>query len=174
LQEASRPAFRTYAQKIVENARVLAESCIEQGMQVLTGGTDNHLLLVDVSATYGLTGRQAETALRECGITLNRNALPFDENGPWYTSGLRVGTPAVTTLDMGTHEMREIGAIMHQVLSQVTPTTTGSGKTSKAKYRLETRAAEAARSRVHALLDRHPVYPQLDLAMLMSSIGEQP
>ncbi len=91
-QEASQPSFKTYAQKIVENSSALAAACIAQGMHVPTRGTDNHLLLVDVAKSYGLTGRHAESALRDCGITLNRNSLPFDANGPWYTSGLRLGT----------------------------------------------------------------------------------
>src|SRR5919106_132180 len=99
-----------------------------QGATVVTGGTDNHLLLVDVRP-YGLTGRQAETALREAGITLNRNVIPFDPNGSWYTSGLRLGTPAVTTLGMGPDEMREIAAIVHTVLDATQPV-----PDSKAKY----------------------------------------
>src|SRR5919204_5356987 len=86
-------------------------------MQVLTGGTDNHLLLLDVHKSFGLTGRQAESAIRECHMTLNRNALPFDENGPWYTSGLRVGTPAATTLGMTPSDMREVARVFKLVLS---------------------------------------------------------
>lgn len=176
LREASAPSFQRYARAIVENARALAAACMDQGMTVLTGGTDNHLLLVDVAATYDLTGRQAETALRECGITLNRNALPFDRNGPWYTSGLRVGTPAVTTLGMGKAEMSEIAETMKLVLSNTSPKIIESGKqagqTSKAKYELSEDVAEEARERVRSLLDRYPLYPQLDLDMLLASVGE--
>ena len=170
LREASTPEFRAYAHKIVENAQALAEGCIEEGIAVLTGGTDNHLMLLDVAATFGLTGRQAESALRECGITLNRNSLPFDPNGPWYTSGLRVGTPAVTTLGMGTAEMREIAAVMKRVLANATPSTIATGRQkgqqSKAKYDLTPGIAEEARGRIGALLDRHPLYPELDLALM--------
>jgi len=101
--EANRPEFKAYARKIVENSRAMVEECLRLGMKVATGGTDNHLFLVDVSP-FGITGRQAESALRQCSITLNRNALPFDPNGPWYTSGLRIGTPAVTTLNMNREE----------------------------------------------------------------------
>lgn len=172
LKEASQPSFREYAHKIVENAQALAQTCLDQSMQVLTGGTDNHLLLLDVAETFGLTGRQAETALRECGITLNRNALPFDPNGPWYTSGLRLGTPAVTTLGMTPAEMQEIAAIIKLVLSHVTPTTTKDGKKSLAKYRLDEQIARQGRERVRALLDQYPVYPELDLDMLLASVGE--
>jgi len=105
--EALRPEFKDYAGRIARNAKALAEAFIRNKATVVSGGTDNHLCLVDVRP-YGLTGRQAESALRECGITLNRNSIPFDPNGPWYTSGLRLGTPAVTTLGMGQGEMSEI------------------------------------------------------------------
>ncbi|HBF39723.1 MAG TPA: glycine hydroxymethyltransferase, partial [Firmicutes bacterium] len=126
--------------------------------------------LIDVRP-FGLTGRQAESAVRECGITLNRNALPFDTNGPWYTSGLRVGTAAVTTLGMGAAEMKEMAAIFKLVLSHTKPETitTGehAGKLSKAKFILDEKAKTEARSRVKALLDRFPVYPELDLEFLI-------
>src|SRR5258708_6346182 len=119
-REASSPEFKVYSQAIVDNARALAQACIDLNMHVLTGGTDNHLLLVDVAQSYGLSGRQAESALRECGITLNRNALPFDTNGPWYTSGLRLGTPAVTTLGMSASDMKAIATLINRVLSTTT------------------------------------------------------
>ncbi|MES1209933.1 MAG: glycine hydroxymethyltransferase, partial [Pseudomonadota bacterium] len=93
LREASGPSFRDYARRIVDNAQALAAACEREGLHVVTGGTDNHLLLVDVGR-LGLTGRQAEAALRAFDVTLNRNAPPGDPNGPWYTSGLRLGTPA--------------------------------------------------------------------------------
>ncbi|HEX5504153.1 MAG TPA: glycine hydroxymethyltransferase [Thermomicrobiales bacterium] len=170
LREASAPSFRDYARRIVENARALADACQAEGIAVLTGGTDNHLLLLDVAATFGLTGRQAESALRECGITLNRNALPFDQNGPWYTSGLRVGTPAATTLGMGPDEMRETGAVIKRVLAATAPAIVASGKqkgqASKARYRIDPAIAQEARGRVQDLLDRHPLYPELDLGVL--------
>lgn len=162
-REAARPAFRTYAHKIVENARALAEACLTEGMQVLTGGTDNHLLLLDVGATFGLTGRQAESALRACAITLNRNALPFDANGPWYTSGLRLGTPAVTTLGMGVAEMRAIARVIKQVLANTTPAATTKGTASRTHYQLDLGVIDEARGRVGALLDQYPLYPELEL-----------
>ncbi len=93
--EALRPEFTTYAHQIVANARALGEAFVREGLNVLTGGTDNHLLVLDVASTHGITGRQAEDAVRRCGITLNRNPIPFDPNGPWYTSGLRFGAAAV-------------------------------------------------------------------------------
>jgi glycine hydroxymethyltransferase len=158
LQEALDPSFRDYAHAIVDNARTLADGLQSRGATVLTGGTDNHLVLVDVTASYGLTGRQAESALRSCGLTLNRNSLPFDVNGPWYTSGLRLGTPAVTTLGMGAAEVTEVADIITSVLAEVRP-----AADSKAKYSLDDAVIERARGRVADLLARHPLYPEIDL-----------
>lgn len=174
LQEASGPDFRSYAHAVVDNAGAMAEALKAEGVDVLTGGTDNHLMLVDVTRSFGLTGRQAESALRESHLTLNRNALPYDPNGPWYTSGLRIGTPAITTLGMGMSEMTEIARIIKLVLSATKPTLIEKGeqkgKSSKAKYHLEPAAADQARQRVHDLLERYPLYPNLDLDLLLSSL----
>jgi glycine hydroxymethyltransferase len=160
-REALSPSFELYAKRIVENSATLAEACQSEGMRVLTGGSDNHLLLVDVAKSFGLTGRQGEAALRECHMTLNRNSLPDDPNGPWYTSGLRIGTPAATTRGMGREEMREIASIAKLVLAATKPTLTPQGAPSQAKFSVEPRAAEAARSRVAAMLARFPLYPEL-------------
>ncbi len=169
LTEALQPHFKQYAQTIVDNARALAQACIDQGMTVTTGGTDNHLLLIDVRS-FGITGRQAESAMRECAITLNRKSLPNAPNGPGYTSGLRIGTPATTTLGMNSDDMKEIASIVKRVLAGTTPTTItkgdNAGKPSKAKYELDAAARDEARSRVLALLQRYPVYPNLDLGFL--------
>jgi len=174
LREANTPEFKTYAGRIVENAAALAKACIEEGLTIATGGTDNHLMLIDVRP-QGITGRQAESAVRECGITVNRNSLPFDPNGPWYTSGLRIGTPAATTLGMGTEEMAEIAAVIKLVVANTQPATIASGpnagKPSKAKYELDAAARDAARARIAALLGRFPVYPELDLAFLQEHFG---
>ncbi|BCL80254.1 serine hydroxymethyltransferase [Ktedonobacteria bacterium brp13] len=169
-REASQPEFQTYAHNIVENAQALAEACINEGLHVLTNGTDNHLMLIDVARTFGLTGRQAESVLRECKITLNRNSLPFDANGPWYTSGLRIGTPAITTLGMGTDEMREIASIIKRVLANATPTQTTSGKASLSKYRLDSAIQNEAQQRIQALLQKHPLYPELDLEIINQGV----
>jgi len=169
LTEAAAPEFKTYAAKIAENAKALAAGCIDEGLTLATGGTDNHLMLIDVRP-LGLTGRQAESAVRECGITLNRNSLPNDPNGPWYTSGLRIGTPAATTLGMGEADMKEIAAVIKTVLVATKPATiekgANAGKPSKAKYEIEPAALEEAKGRIQALLGRFPVYPNLDLAFL--------
>jgi glycine hydroxymethyltransferase len=166
LREASQPSFQTYAAQIVENAQTLAEALQRKGVTVATGGTDNHLLLVDVATTFGLTGRQAESTLREVGMTLNRNALPFDVNGPWYTSGLRVGTPAITTLGMGAGEIEEIADVMANVLRATKPSTTKDGKPSLAKSETDAAAEDEARSRISALCHKFPVYPELDLSII--------
>lgn len=160
-REALAPEFETYAKKIVENAAALAAACQSEGMTVLTGGTDNHLLLVDVAQSYGLTGRQAESVLRECHFTLNRNSLPDDANGPWYTSGLRLGTPAVTTLGMGTAEMREIASIAKSVLSATRAAQGADGKAHRAKYVIDSGVSQAAQTRVLELLKSYPLYPEL-------------
>jgi glycine hydroxymethyltransferase len=165
LREASTPAFAAYASRVVANARSLASSCVASGLTVATGGTDNHLLLVDVSK-LGLTGRQAESLLHDCGVTLNRNALPFDPNGPWFTSGLRIGTPAATTLGMGAAEMAELGSIMGEVLKAAEPATAKDGKSSRAKASIGEAERSEARRRVGAIMDRFPVYPELDLEFL--------
>jgi glycine hydroxymethyltransferase len=167
--EALKPSFIEYAARIVENSQALAAACMDEGIDVATDGTDNHLMLLDVRS-FGLNGRQAESVLRECGITLNRNALPFDPNGPWYTSGLRVGTPAVTTLGMGVQQMKEIASIIAVVLKAASPKilTRGknAGKPSKAKYDIDDAVVQNARKRVEALLDAYAVYPNLDLDLL--------
>ncbi len=174
LKEANSPQFKIYAAKIVENSKALAQYCQEEGMAIATGGTDNHLFLVNV-VPFGLTGRQAESAVRECGITLNRNSLPFDVNGPWYTSGLRIGTAAVTTLGMDNTEMKEIAAILKLVVANTRPEIIKSGentgKPSKAKYQIDDQVKGEAKKRVKDLLDRFPVYPELDLEILVKYFG---
>ncbi len=167
--EALRPEFRDYARRIVDNARSLADAFIGGGLDVVSGGTDNHLVLLDVRP-FELTGRQAESAVRECGVTLNRNTIPFDPNGPWYTSGLRLGTPAVTTLGMGAEEMRQIASLMTLVLKHTTPDDGPKGR-SKAKYQIADDARSEAQARVQSLLQRFPVYPELDLELIDSLLA---
>lgn len=168
--EANKPEFKTYAQNIVKNSRALADACIKKGMKIATNGTDNHLFLIDVTG-FGINGRQAESVLRECGITLNRNALPFDVNGPWYTSGLRIGTPAVTTLGMTEAEMEQIADVLYLVLSNTKPAVIKTGKNagnnSKAKFDIDAGVAQEAKAKVKVLLDKYPVYPELDLDFLL-------
>ena len=166
-REAAKPEFKDYAKKIVENTQALAAACIKNGIEVLTGGTDNHLFLANVRV-LGINGRQAESALHECTITLNRNSIPFDPNGPWYTSGLRIGTAAVTTLGMGKAEMDELGSIIALVLKNTVqaPDAKDPAKKSKAKYIIDPKAKAEALDRIKKLQDRFPVYPELDLKLL--------
>lgn len=170
-REALKPEFQTYAHKIVENSQALAAAFQAEGLEVLTGGTDNHIVLVDIATTFGLTGRQAEAALSSCNITLNRNSLPFDKNGPWFTSGLRFGTPAVTTLGMGTAEMQEIARLTKLVLSNTKPGVTKKGEASRGTFRLNPAAEQEAKQGVQALLSRYPVYPEFDLDLLLAAVA---
>ncbi len=166
LQEASQPSFADYAQRVVENCAHLSDGLQSAGAKVVTGGTENHLLLVDVRP-YGLTGRQAEGAVREADVTLNRNVIPFDPNGAWYTSGLRMGTPALTTMGMGEAEMREIASLVHKVLQATEPQViakgANAGKPSPARFSLDPQVRDEAKSRVADLLGRHRLYPEIDL-----------
>ncbi len=114
--EALAPAFRTYAQHVVTNARVLAETLIAAGFPLVSGGTDNHLMLLDLR-DRGMTGKVAEEALHRAHMTVNKNAVPGDPQKPWVTSGIRIGTAALTTRGMGEAEMRSIGLWIARVLS---------------------------------------------------------
>jgi glycine hydroxymethyltransferase len=118
-QEAMQPGFRDYARQIVSNAKVLAETLTAEGFRVISGGTDTHLMLVDVFSR-GMLGSEAEKALGEAGITVNKNAIPFDTNPPLKPSGIRIGTPAVTTRGMKEEEMRQIGRWIAQSLDNRT------------------------------------------------------
>ncbi|MGC1212501.1 MAG: glycine hydroxymethyltransferase, partial [Micromonospora sp.] len=156
LAEARRPDFADYAQRIVDNAQALAEGLARRGAKLVTGGTDNHLVLIDVSG-YDLTGRQAEQALLDSGIVTNRNAVPQDPNGAWYTSGIRIGTPALTSRGLGTAEMDQTAELIHTVLSQTRP-----GE-SKAKYVLDPALADKVSKQATELLTSFPLYPAVDL-----------
>jgi len=113
--EALKPEFKAYGQRVIDNARALAAALASGGVRLVSGGTDNHLLLVNVSGK-GLTGKDAEELLEHVGITCNKNTVPFDQESPFVTSGIRLGTPALTTRGMGTDEMRTIGGWMLEAL----------------------------------------------------------
>jgi glycine hydroxymethyltransferase len=162
LAEARQPSFREYAQQVVDNAQALAAGLLGRGARLVSGGTDNHLILVDVTG-YGLTGRQAESALLDCGIVTNRNAIPQDPNGAWYTSGIRLGTPALTTRGLGVGEMDRIAELIHAVLGQVRPGTTAAGAPSKASYQLDPDLSSRIRQEAADLLAGFPLYPNVDL-----------
>ncbi|HEU4347271.1 MAG TPA: glycine hydroxymethyltransferase [Actinoplanes sp.] len=154
--EARRPEFADYAQRIVDNSQALAAGLLSRGATLVSGGTDNHLVLIDVNK-YGLTGRQAEQALLDSGVVTNRNAIPQDPNGAWYTSGIRIGTPALTSRGLGTAEMDQIAELMHTVLTQTTPAG------SKAKYHLDPAVADRVSKQATELLADFPLYPSVDL-----------
>jgi len=162
-REANRTEYRAYAQQVVDNARALTEGLKKQGLEVLTGGTDNHIVLLNLTG-LPITGRQAEQALRDAHVTVNRNAIPNDKNGAWYTSGVRIGTPALTTLGMKEPEMEEIASIIASVLKGTEPTLVEkSGKPSRAKYRIDDAVIEEAKARVEKLNARFPLYPEIAL-----------
>lgn len=116
--EAMQPEFVVYQERVLENARVLAAELGRQGLRILTGGTDNHLVLADLTPA-GVTGRQVEEALESVGIIVNRNSIPFDSRPPQITSGIRLGTPAVTTRGFGVGEIRRIAGLIIKVLSHL-------------------------------------------------------
>lgn len=153
-REALSPSFRAYAQSIVSNARALSSRLAKNGVHLLTGGTDNHLLVVDVYKSFGLTGLQAEGLLRKAHLTVNRNAILHDANGPWVTSGVRMGTPAVTTLGMGAREMEEIADLFTMLLQSAKPL-------SRSEAAAPDEALQAVQEGVKALLARFPLYPEL-------------
>jgi glycine hydroxymethyltransferase len=159
LAEARQPAFAGYAARIVANARALAEGLARRGVSLVSGGTSNHLVLADVAASFGLTGRQAESALLDAGVVTNRNSVPRDPNGAWYSSGIRMGTPALTTLGLGAGEMDEIADIIVTALRATSPETA----TARAKYVIDAAVAAASRQRCADLLARHPLYPGIEL-----------
>jgi glycine hydroxymethyltransferase len=162
-KEANTPAFKTYAQKIVDNASSLADNFLQKGVRLVSGGTENHLMILDVSR-FGLTGRHAETALRAAHITVNRNAIPFDAQGPWYTSGIRLGTPALTTLGMGPEQLKEIADIIVSILSHTQPTIVQkTGQPSKANCTTQPDILERAKQRVTELLRHFPLYPEIEI-----------
>jgi glycine hydroxymethyltransferase len=140
-QEALAPAFKVYQAQIVANAKTLASSLVAEGWRLVSGGTDNHLMLIDVFAR-GITGKVAEKALDRAGITVNKNTIPYDTNTPMVASGIRVGTPALTTRGMKEPEMEEVGRLISRALKSVDN---------------ESALAEVKRD-VHKLCDRFPLY----------------
>lgn len=157
LAEARQPSFQAYAQRVADNAKSLAEGFLKRGARLVTGGTDNHLVLLDVQS-FGLTGRQAESALLDAGVVTNRNAIPADPNGAWYTSGIRFGTPALTSRGFNGDEFDKVAELVVDVLSNTTP-----DGTSKAKYTLADGVADRVKAASSELLAANPLYPGLTL-----------
>jgi len=145
--EALHPSFPRYAQAVVDNAKALAETLVEEGLAIVSGGTDTHLMLVDLRP-LDLTGRDAEKALERAGMTCNKNGIPFDPRPPTVTSGIRLGSPAATTRGFGTEEFRQIGRWIGEVLR-------GLARHANDNEAVERRVREA----ITALCERFPVYP---------------
>lgn len=115
--EALQPEFKQYIQNVVNNAKALSDSLTKRGAKIVSGGTDNHLFLLDVDKSFGLTGKVAEKLLDEVGITTNKNTIPFETKSPFVTSGIRIGTPAVTTRGLIEEDMETLAEIIYNVLS---------------------------------------------------------
>ena len=141
LEEALQPAFKEYAAQVVKNAKTLAAALQEKGFRIVSGGTDNHLMLVDLRSK-GVTGKEAQNLLDGVGITANRNTIPFEPLSPFVTSGIRLGSPALTTRGFKETDMEEVAAIIALVLDHAT----------------DTAAQEEARKRVDALCKKYPLY----------------
>src|SRR5437879_840950 len=141
--EAMQPTFKDYARQVVANAKVLAETLAREGFHIVSGGTDTHLMLVDVFSK-GMLGSEAEKALGEAGITVNKNAIPFDTNPPMKPSGIRIGTPALTTRGMKETEMRQVGRWISEVLH----------------HRTDTSVLGKIRKQVLQLAEAFPLYPE--------------
>jgi glycine hydroxymethyltransferase len=161
LAEARQPAFGAYAQQVADNAKALADGFLRRGARLVTGGTDNHIVLLDVTS-FGLTGRQAESALLDSGVVTNRNAIPSDPNGAWYTSGIRFGTPALTTRGFGAADFDRVAELVVDVLKNTQPAQ-GAAAPSKAKYTMEDGTAERVHAAATELLAANPLYPGLAL-----------
>jgi glycine hydroxymethyltransferase len=143
-REALQPAFKDYAHQVVANARALARKIMDEGFRVITGGTDTHLMLIDVFA-QGILGSEAENALGQAGITVNKNAIPFDSNPPLKPSGIRIGTPALTTRGMKEKEMVQTGAWIVEAL----------------RNHKDAQALARIRKQVLELAEAFPLYPEL-------------
>jgi glycine hydroxymethyltransferase len=118
-KEALAPEFKEYQRQIIKNAKAMADELKNQGFRLVSGGTDNHMMLVDLIAK-GVTGKEAQEALDRAAITVNKNSIPFDTKGPQVTSGIRIGTPAVTTRGMKENEMRQIASYIAEVIKNIT------------------------------------------------------
>jgi glycine hydroxymethyltransferase len=162
LAEAQQPGFQVYAQQIADNAKALADGLMKRGVELVTGGTDNHIVLMDVRS-FGLTGRHAESALLDSGIVTNRNSIPRDPNGAWYTSGVRLGTPALTTRGLDENGMDRVAELIVDVLAATSPEAGPSGAPSKAKYRMADGVADKTKAACSELLSGYPLYPEVDL-----------
>ena len=141
--EAMKDEFKVYAKRVVENAKVMAQEFIEMDYDIISGGTDTHVVLMDLS-NKGISGKAAEKALEKAGITVNKNMVPFDQRSPFITSGIRVGTPAITTRNMGSNEMKKIASFINTVVTDADNNDT----------------IQNVKSQVKELCDSFPIYEE--------------
>ena len=160
--EASKESFQDYAHQILKNAKAFAEKLSSLGVKLISGGTDNHLLLLDVYSSFGITGLQAEKALRKALLTVNRNTIPQDKNGAWFTSGIRFGTPAVTTRGMKEEHMEKIATWMAAVLKNTKPLFDKEKQImSKKEIEIDNQVVEKIKKEIESFLLDFPLYPEL-------------
>ena len=157
LAEARQPTFQVYAQRVADNAKALAEGFLKRDARLVTGGTDNHIVLLDVTS-FGLTGRQAESALLDSGVVTNRNSIPADPNGAWYTSGIRFGTPALTTRGFGADDFDRVAELVVEVLSNTQP----AGNAFQGQVRAGRRHGRPGARRGSRAAGREPAVPRPD------------
>lgn len=163
-REAQQKRFQDYAKQVIANAQAMAERLASREVKLFTGGTDNHLLVMNVMSSFGLTGRQAETAMREALMTVNRNAIPNDVNGAWYTSGVRIGTPALTSRGLKENEMRQIADLMVDLLkASKAKIVDRTGKRGRAKVEMDAQVLEKVKKEVTDILRDFPLYPELEV-----------
>ena len=154
-KEANTKEFQTYSSRIIKNAKALAEELKELNVKILTNGTDNHLIVVDVDSSFDLTGRQAESILRTSHLTVNRNSIPNDKNGAWYTSGIRLGTPAITTLGMKEKEMKILASVITDLLKNAR------AKDTKDTAVIYKNILQKNQAIIKNLLNSFPLYPEI-------------
>ncbi|HLD27524.1 MAG TPA: serine hydroxymethyltransferase, partial [Patescibacteria group bacterium] len=144
LAEALKPEFKDYAKQIVANAKALAESLLNEGLELVTGGTDNHLMIVDLT-NLNVSGKKAEAALDEVGITVNKNTVPFDKRSPFDPSGIRLGTPALTSRGFKEEEMKIIGQLIAKTVKNIG----------------HDAVKQEVKEKIKELTSQHPLYPNL-------------
>ncbi len=151
-KEAMQPEFREYSKRVLENAKAMADEFLSRGLRLVTGGTDNHLMVVDVW-DKGVTGKQAQDMLDSVGIYTNKNTIPYDPRPPFDPSGIRLGSPALTTRGMGKNEMKDIAGMISDVILS----------------KGEKRVLEKTREQVAELTRQFPLYPELENGYLSAS-----
>ena len=162
--ECLEPEFEIYAKNIIKNAKSMAQQFLDKGATLISGGTDNHLIVIDVYKSFNISGRAAEIILAECGITVNRNAIPNDKHGAWYTSGIRIGTPALTTRGMKENDMKEIADIIYHLLkSSSSARDPKTNAISKTLLDVDQQVIADVKSRVKKILDSYPLYASIQI-----------